>query len=136
MDQQSRRPLIVSLTVIVLAISSGILGTGLIGILFVYDGARPFQIRPILLLALALAGLAGLAGRKLWGREVALIFLASLWAFTLHGFWSIFGERPINAFRAPLNFSVFILLITLLIVLPTLFAKLRWSAASREFFGV
>jgi hypothetical protein len=136
MDQQLRRPLIVWLTGIVLAISSAIIGTGLIGILFVYKETTPFQVRPILLLALSLAGLVGLARRKLWGREVALIFLASLWAFTLHGFWSIFGERPLIAFRTPMIFSVFIFLVTLLIVLPILFAKLRWAAASLEFFRV
>jgi hypothetical protein len=133
---QLRRPLPVLLTGVVLAISSAIIGTVLIGILFVYDDTTPYQVRPILLLTLSLTGLIGLARRQLWGREVGLISLVSLWAFILHGFWSIFGERPIIAFRTPLNFSVLIFLVTLLIVLPCLFAKLRWGAASREFFGV
>ena len=135
MDQQPRRPLIVWLTGIVLAISSAVIGGTLIAILFVYDDTAALQVRPLLLFGLSVTGLVGILGRKLWGRDVALIALVSLWAFILHGFWSIFGERPLIAFRTPMTLSVFILLLTLLIALPYLFAKLRWAAASRQFFG-
>lgn len=83
-----------------------------------------------------LIGLIGLTRRKLWGRDVSLLSLVSLWAFVLGGFWSIFGEKPIAEFRmTTLTLSTFLFLITLLILLPSLFAKLRWGVASREFFG-
>ncbi|MEJ7623801.1 MAG: hypothetical protein WKF34_07390 [Pyrinomonadaceae bacterium] len=137
MGKQPRRPFIVWSAIGVLATSSAIFGAALIGILFVYDEARAFHIQPALLLvAMPLTGLLGLTTRKLWGREVSLLSLASLWAFVLQGFWSIFGEKAIAEFRmTPLTLSTFLFLITLLILLPSLFARLRWGVASREFFG-
>ena len=129
--------MIVWFTAIVLAISSAIFATALIGVLFVYDEARAFHIQPsLLLVAMPLIGLVGLARRKRWGRDVSLLSLVSLWAFTLHGFWSIFGAKPIAEFQIrPLTVSVFLFLIILLILPPSLFASLRWGVASREFFG-
>src|SRR5687767_2849881 len=116
MDKQAHRPLIVWLTVSVLATSSAIFGTALIGLLFVYDEARASHIQPALLLvAMPLTGLVALTRRKLWGREVSLLSLASLWAFTLHGFVSIFGAKPIAEFQMrPLTISTFLFLIILL----------------------
>lgn len=137
MSKRPHRPLIVWFTISVFAISSAIFGATLIGILFVYDKARAEHIQPALLLvAMPLTGLVGLARRERWGRDVSLLSLVSLWAFTLHGFWSIFGAKPIADFQmTPLTVSVFLFLITLLIFLPSLFASLRWGVASREFFG-
>ncbi len=137
MSKRPHRPLIVWFTISVFAISSAIFGATLIGILFVYDEARAEHIQPALLLvAMPLTGLVGLARRERWGRDVSLLSLVSLWAFTLHGFWSIFGAKPIADFQmTPLTVSVFLFLITLLIFLPSLFASLRWGVASREFFG-
>ena len=136
MGKQLHRPLIVWFTIGVLATSCAIFGTGLIGILFVYHQAGMFHIQPTLLLvAMPLIGLVGLTRRKLWGRDVSLLSLASLWAFILRGFWSIFGEKPLAEFRmTPLHLSIFLILNTLLILLPSLFARLRWGMASREFF--
>ncbi len=137
MGKQAHRPLVVWSAISVLATSSAIFGASLIGVLFVYNEPRAFHIQPTLLLVvMPLIGLIGLMRQKLWGREVSLLSIASLWAFILGGFWSIFGAKPIAEFRmTTLTVSTFLFLITLLLLLPGLFARLRWGISSREFFG-
>lgn len=134
MNMQHRRPLIVWTTVSVLAISSAMFGIALIGAVFVYHEGRISHLQPALLLvAMPLIGLVGLIRRKLWGRDVALLALASLWAFTLHGFLSIYSEREFEGIQMR-TFVLFFFLVALLLFLPNLFARLRWGTASKEFF--
>jgi len=134
---KTKRPPVVWTTQIVLAISAAAFGTAMIGVFFIYGGASLFHVQSTLLLVLMpIAAFVGLARRTLWGREVALLSLACLWAYILHGYLSTFGDKSFaRILQMPhLGQSTFIFLIVLLVLIPCLFGKLRWGSKECEFF--